>query len=80
MSLAYFYFIIHFHFTWKILFCWKGYAYEGTGSEHEGCYGTFKKLVRYSELSKSDNFKKRTILAQILVSLKDKHESFFIRN
>ena len=35
---------------------------EGTASEHEDCYGTFKKL----EFSKSVNFKKLSVLAQIL--------------
>ena len=40
--------------------------FEGTGSEHESCYGTFKKLVRNSEYSKSENFKKLTVLAKFL--------------
>ena len=35
-------------------------------SEHEDCHGTFKKLVKNSEYSKSDNFKKLSVLAQIL--------------
>ena len=30
---------------------------EGTGSGNEDCYGTFKKLVRNSDYSKSDSFK-----------------------
>ena len=33
--------------------------------EHGDCYATFKKLVRNSEYSKSDNFKKLSVLAQI---------------
>ena len=36
------------------------------GSEHEDCYETFEKLVRNSEHSKSDNFKKLSALAKIL--------------
>ena len=39
---------------------------EGTVNEHEDCYRAFKKLVRNSEYSKSDNFKKLSVLAQIL--------------
>ena len=39
---------------------------EGAVSENEDCYGTFKKLVRNSEYSKSDNFKKLSVLAQLL--------------
>ena len=35
-------------------------------SQHEDCYGTFKKLVRNSEYSISDDFKKLSVLAQIL--------------
>ena len=31
----------------------------GTGNEHEDCNGTFKKLIRNSEYSKSDNFFER---------------------
>ena len=30
------------------------------------CHGTFKKLVRNSEFSRSDNFKKLSVLAQVL--------------
>ena len=37
--------------------------HKGTGSEHEDCYETFKKLVRNSDYSKPDNFKK---MAKIL--------------
>ena len=39
---------------------------RGKRSKHEDCFGTFKKLVRNSEYSKSDNFKKLSVLAQIL--------------
>ena len=39
---------------------------EGRRSEHKDCYGTFKRLVRNPEYSKSDNFKKLSVLAQIL--------------
>ena len=38
----------------------------GALNEHEDCYGTFEKLVRNSEFSRSDNFKKLSVLAQIL--------------
>ena len=38
---------------------------EGTGSEHEDVHEACKKLVRNSENSKSDNFKKLLVLAQI---------------
>ena len=38
---------------------------EGTRSEHEDCYGALE-LVRNSEYSKSDDFKKLPLLAQIL--------------
>ena len=41
-------------------------APEGTGSEYEDFYGAFKKLVRYSEYSNSDNFKELSGLVQIL--------------
>ena len=39
---------------------------QGTGSEHEDWYETFKKLVRNSEYSKSDNVKKLSVLVQSL--------------
>ena len=39
---------------------------EAPGNEYEDCYGTFKKLVRNSEYSKSDDFKKLSVMAQIL--------------
>ena len=39
---------------------------EGAVSEHKDCYGAFKKLARNSEYSKSDDFKKLSVLAQIL--------------
>ena len=42
---------------------------QGTGREHEDCYGTFKNLARNSEYSKSDNFKKLSVLAQSLILL-----------
>ena len=32
------------------------------GNEQEDCYGTFKKLVRNSECSKSDNSKKLSVI------------------
>ena len=32
-----------------------------THRKHEDCYGTFKKVVRNSEYSKSDNFKKISV-------------------
>ena len=38
----------------------------GTGSEHEGFYETFKKLIRDSEYSKSDNLEKLSVLVQIV--------------
>ena len=38
---------------------------KGTVSEHEDCFGTFKKLVRNSECSKSDDFKKLSVLARM---------------
>ena len=38
----------------------------GAANGHEDCYGTFKKLVRNSEFSRSDNFKELSVLAQIL--------------
>ena len=37
----------------------------GTGSINEEFYGQFKKLIRNSEYSKSDNFKKLSVLGQI---------------
>ena len=46
-----------------------GFVLEGLGSGHEDYYGTFKKLVRNSEYSKSENFKKLSVLAQILCFL-----------
>ena len=46
------------------------YFKEGAASEHEDCYGTFKKLLRNSEFSKSDNFKKLQYLPKFLVSHK----------
>ena len=44
---------------------WKGFKKDGRDSEHEDCYETFKKLVRNFEYSKSDSFKKPSVLAQI---------------
>ena len=41
-------------------------VHMGTVSDHKDCYGTFKKLTRNSESSKSDNFEKLSVLAQIL--------------
>ena len=35
-------------------------------TENEICFGTFKKLARNSEYSKSDDFKKLSVLTQIL--------------
>ena len=35
-------------------------------SKHEDCYGDFKKIVRNCDFQKSDNFKKLSVLAQIL--------------
>ena len=42
---------------------WK--VQEGAASEHADCNGTFKKLVRNSQCSKSDNFMKLSVLANI---------------
>ena len=42
---------------------------EGTGSEYEDCYGTFKKLITKSDRSKSDIAKELIALAQILCFL-----------
>ena len=39
-------------------------------SEHEACYAKFKKLVRNSEYSKSDNLKNFSTLAQVLSFIK----------
>ena len=36
-----------------------------TGSEHEGCYQTIKKLVRNSENSKSAAFENISVLVQV---------------
>ena len=45
---------------------WFRKVKDGAASEHEDCYGAFKKHVRHSEHSQSDNFKKLSVLAQIL--------------
>ena len=45
---------------------------QRTGSGHEECYKTFKKLVRNTEYSKSDNFKILSTLAYILKFLMKK--------
>ena len=49
----------------------KKYSFENfkrvlLSTENEICYGTFKKLARNSEHSKSDDFKKLSVLTQIL--------------
>ena len=36
--------------------------HTGSGSEREDCYGTFEKLIRNSEYSKTDNLKKLSVL------------------
>ena len=51
---------------------WKGCknkvlnAHELTSSEHENCHETFNRLLRNSEHSNPENFKKPSVLAQIL--------------
>ena len=45
-------------------------AQQGTRSGHEDCYETFKKLVRNSEYSKSDNSKNFQCWPKFLVSYK----------
>ena len=40
--------------------------HEGTDKKGEDCFGTFKKLVINTEHSNSDNYKKPSVLAQIL--------------
>ena len=64
-------FITHKVFEWRLsigkasktLFCT---FLEGVGIEFEDCYGTFKKLLRNSEYSESDDFKKLPVPVQIL--------------
>ena len=45
-----------------ILFC-SVQKNDSACSKHEDCFRIFKRLVRYSENSKSDNFKKLSVLA-----------------
>ena len=51
---------------WKSLKNIASNVHGRTGGKHEECRGTFKKLVRNSKYSKSENFKKLSVLAQIL--------------
>ena len=41
-------------------------VHAGTVREHEYCYGASKKLLRNSQYSKSDNFKKVSVQGEIL--------------
>ena len=56
--------------NWKSL---KKPFHEATGSEHEDYYKTFKKLIRNSKYSNFGNFKKNTVLAQVLSFLQKIH-------
>ena len=55
---------------WKsfIKYCFEMFMHGGIGSKHGECYGTFKKLVRNFEFSKSEDFKKLSASAKILRS------------
>ena len=43
---------------WKVVKKWFCKVQEGAVCELEDCYGAYKKLLRSSEYSKSDNVKK----------------------
>ena len=41
-------------------------VHERTGCKHQVCYSTLNKLLRNSDYSKSENFRKLSVMAQIL--------------